>query len=342
MAEPAPAITGRESPQVEVMVGNPLWKPYRTGSYLIYDVPAGKEKESRHFRSAMSGKLPDHPYRASGSHQLNLTDFDHVLGKVVKDHAPSTIYVVDLREETHGYFDLMDGAHPPSGVAVSWYADNDFGNVGQPRDWIVADESARLVATMNAETAQVFAIQPDPADNRAQERMLPTGYDEVVVDRAYTEAELVAQRLELQGTAAEYVRIPVTDHCAPSDAAVDMLCGLRDKAMKDPRSWVHFHCHGGDGRTTTFLALYDMLCWSESPDPLPSAETFARRQCLLFSYCLYPPGCRNPDGSKCGECDSSPPVVTWKTFLETDRWTALEKFLSGLRASPSSRSKARA
>jgi len=215
-----------------------------------------------------------------------------------KDHAPSTIYVVDLREEPHGYFDLIDGANPPSGVAVSWYADNDFGNVGQPRDWIVADESARLVATMNAETAQVFAIQPDPADNRAQERMLPTGYDEVVVDRAYTEAELVAQRLELQGTAAEYVRIPVTDHCAPSDAAVDMLCGLRDKAMKDPRSW----------------------------GPLPLSRP--RR-----SHDHVPRALRHVVLER---------IVTWKTFLETDRWTALEKFLSGLRASPSSRSKARA
>ena len=109
---------------------------------------------------------------------------------------------------------------------------------------------------------------------------MPTGYAEVVVDRAYTEREMVAHRLELEDTTVEYVRIPVTDHCAPSDAAIDVLCGLREAARTDPTSWVHFHCHGGDGRTTTFLALYDMLCWSESADPLPSAETFARRQCL--------------------------------------------------------------
>src|SRR5262245_16180144 len=117
MAEPAPAITGRASPHVEVKVANPLWKPYRTGSYLIYDVPAGKKKGSRHFRSAMSSKLPDHRDRASGSHQLNLTDFDHVLGKIVKDHAPSTIYVVDLREETHGFFDLLEGPKRRSDAA---------------------------------------------------------------------------------------------------------------------------------------------------------------------------------------------------------------------------------
>jgi hypothetical protein len=91
-----PPVNGRESPHVEVNVAGPLWKPYRTGSYLIYDVQAGKERESRHFRSAMSHKLPDHRYRASGSHQLNLTEFTGVLANVVQDHAPSTIYLVGL------------------------------------------------------------------------------------------------------------------------------------------------------------------------------------------------------------------------------------------------------
>jgi hypothetical protein len=309
-----------------VIVDNPLWKPYRTGSYLIYDVAAGKEKESEHFRSGMSKKLPDHRYRASGSHQLNVGEFVSVLGKVVEDHAPSTIYLVDLREETHGFVDLRQGTKQRLGVAVSWYADNDFGNVGQPWPWIVADEAYRLAATKKGRATQVFAIEPDPADDRAQERVMPTRYEEIRVDDAYTEAEMVAQRLELE-TTVEYLRIPVTDHCAPGDAALDELRRLRSKARKDPKSWVHFHCHGGDGRTTSFLALYDMLCWKESPDPLPSVEGFARRQCQLFSYCLDPSGCRNPDGSACGECEGYPLVEVWKSSLAEVRWRVLGDFL---------------
>jgi hypothetical protein len=153
-----------------VNVDNPLWKPYRTGNYLIYDVPAGKEQESVHFRSGMSTKLPDHRYRASGSHQLNVGDFVSVLGEVVEDHAPSTIYLVDLREETHGFLDLLEGTRRRLGVAVSWYADNDFGNVGQPWPWIVADEASRLAATKKGRSTQVFAIEADPADDRAPMR----------------------------------------------------------------------------------------------------------------------------------------------------------------------------
>jgi len=337
MAEQVKADTA----SVPVSVETPLRTPYRTGDYLIYDVHLGKEAESKHFRSGESRKLPDHRYRASGSHQLNFTEFASVLSRVVDKHDPSTIYLVDLREEPHGFFDLLRGTNRRRGVAVSWYADNDFGNVGQPFSWIVADEGCRLAVAMKVRNAQVFSIQFDCSDNRAQDRMMPTGYEEILVDNAYSEAEMVAQRLKFGDATVEYHRIPVTDHCAPSDAALNELRKLRDKASRDPKSWVHFHCHGGDGRTTTFLALYDMLCWMESPDPLPSVEGFARRQCRLFSYCLDPSGCRNPDGSAWGACASSPslgassrrtsaPCPPWKSSLEEVRWHVLKDFRNSL------------
>jgi len=50
----------------DVNVNNPLSVPYRTGSYLIYDIDPGKEASSEHFRSAWT--LHTHPYAASGSH----------------------------------------------------------------------------------------------------------------------------------------------------------------------------------------------------------------------------------------------------------------------------------
>ena len=303
-----------DAASVRVNVDNPLQTPYRTGSYLTYDVKPGTGTE---FRSGMSDRLDEHRYRASGSHQLNFTEFAGTLSEVIDDHDPSTIHLVDLREETHGFFDLLLGTQQRVGVAVSWYADNDFGNVGQSWPWIVADEAARLATAKKLRAAQVFAIQADDADNRDQQRMMPTGYEEVRVHDAYSEAELVAQRLNSSGTSLKYHRIPVTDHCAPGDAALGELRRLREEARKEPRSWVHFHCHGGDGRTTTFLALYDMLCWSDSRDPLPSTERFAARQCRLYPYCLDPDGC------------GSPP---WKRSLDAIRWQVLGEFRDSLAA----------
>jgi hypothetical protein len=117
-----------------------------------------------------------------------------------------------------------------------------------------------------------------------------------------------------------YVRIPVTDHCAPSDVA---LAAFRELASSsEPKSsWLHFHCHGGDGRTTTFLALYDMVCWKRwSTDPFPDLDVFVRRQSELPpNYCLNPEGC---------DCTTppSPPTAGWKRPLAIKRWEVLEEF----------------
>jgi hypothetical protein len=297
------ASVAPESVHVDVNVKNPLQRPYRTGSYLIFD-EGGKDN----FRSGWD--LGDHPYRASGSHQLDAEEFFRVLGEsVVKPVAPTSIYLVDLREETHGFLD---------GRAVSWYADNDFGNVGQSWSWIERDEVERLRALVG-QTTQLFTLDKTAPDNRHQQRVVPQSYVESRVGEAYTEAtvaEMLTARLSLP---VHYCRIPVTDHCAPSEAALERLLELWIRASKDAGSWVHFHCHGGDGRTTTFLALFDMLWWNESKESLPDLGVFAARQWGLFDYCLNPRGCGS--GSSTGK-----PSDHWKLSLAKIRWSVLEDF----------------
>ena len=45
------------------------------------------------------------------------------------------ICIVDLREESHGFFD---------GIAVSWYGEHDWGNVGLTQEEALADEAERI------------------------------------------------------------------------------------------------------------------------------------------------------------------------------------------------------
>ena len=276
----------------DVQTSNPLPGPYRTGSYLISD--SGPDN----FRSAMS--LGDHPYRASGSHQLSPGGFARVLDQgVVEPFKPGEIYIVDLREETHCFF---------NGDPVSWYSDNDFGNVGQDRGWIIADEKARL-DLYKKRTTQLFTIEPDPSDDLQQERVIPVSYQNLYVSEARSEAELAPILTDLfRPTRVHYRRITVTDHCAPGAQALSEIQDLR-RSVRD-NDWVHFHCHGGDGRTTTFLALWDMLTWKLSDDPLPSLEQFAARQLQLFPYVLDPSG-----------------TTGWKLPLAEARWEALGRFL---------------
>ncbi len=296
---------------VPVQIANPLEAPYRTGAYLISDV---NSTGLANFRSAIH--LADHPYRASGSHQLSLIDFASVLGtEIVEPFAPPILHLVDLREETHGFFD---------GAPVSWYADNDFGNVGMSRELIFSEERARLRA-YEAKTTQIFTITDDVNDDLKQERVIPVSYVELQVSSARNEEEVAWVLSDVfKPTTVQYRRIPVTDHCAPSEKA------LRDvrEIPVGPNDWVHFHCHGGDGRTSTFLCLYDMLCWQRSntrlgPNdriPLPPVEEFATRQCGLFPYCLDPSGC--------GDCGK--PEAGWKQSLAAVRWNAIESFYKAL------------
>lgn len=290
----------------DVNTTNPLAVPYKTGSYLISD------EGPDNFRTGMD--LADHPYRASGSHQLGITDFVTVLGEnVIKPYSPTKLCIVDLRQETHGYFD---------GAPVSWYSDNDFGNVGMSEGLIVAEEEARLRIYEGRRT-QIFTIKDDSADDLQQERVLPVSYIEQRSTSVRTEAEVAKLLGEVFApTVVTYSRIPITDHCAPDEKAMEAMSYFG-------ADWVHFHCHGGDGRTTTALALYDMICWEwtnrrapkQEHVPLPSVEEFAARQCQLFPYCLNPDGCSN-----CGTQQSG-----WKASLAAARWDAISKFRDRLR-----------
>lgn len=54
----------------------------------------------------------------------------------------------------------------------------------------------------------------------------------------------------------KYVRLPVLDHSHPSDEIVDAYLDL---LKQNPFAWVHVHCAVGRGRTTTFMAMFDMF-----------------------------------------------------------------------------------
>ena len=54
-----------------------------------------------------------------------------------------------------------------------------------------------------------------------------------------------------------YHRIYVADFHPPEDTQVDDFVKVA-KALPG-KAWVHFHCAAGDGRTTTFMVMYDMM-----------------------------------------------------------------------------------
>ena len=268
-------------------------KPYHTGTYLIFDNDPARPTKDGNFRS---GHGLDPPLRASGSHQLDAGMLADVIDRIANENQEvRRILVVDLRQESHAF--LNDHA-------VSWCADKDWSNVGQSPAWIARDEQCQLEKLATSPETDIFAVRKG---TEGEIRVIGTTPLRVI--SAETE-DMVVKRLQSR-LEVSYCRLYVTDHCAPEDDMVRMF--LRLLGSIAPPTWVHFHCHGGDGRTTTFLMMYDMLTTAMARSPVPGPpdlEYFRQRQLQLFHYDVRP----------------DPTSKRWQLPLSEVRWRLLESF----------------
>jgi inositol hexakisphosphate len=237
---------------------------------LIWDIDLKLAKSlPRNFRTtddrlkANKGQTPAKTgladLRASGSGEFTADGFKLVLART---RGPVTVF--DLRQETHIFV---------NGLPISWFATNDWANVGRSQNAIEADEAARV---RSLKPGSKIVVSPGAAVKKpGTTSNAPLN---VTVEHASTERDIV------EANRAAYVRLTVTDHCRPLDEEVDRFI-LAVRALPS-KSWAHFHCEAGRGRTTTFMALYDILRNATRV----SLEDIARRQKLLgYDYDVLRP-----------------------------------------------------
>ena len=159
---------------------------------------------------------------------------------------------VDLRQEDHGFI---------NGMGISWFGENDEANKGLTREQVIADEKDKLNQIAQNKHVEFDQLPNGKSINTIKEINNP--------ESVQTEEEL-ANKLGMS-----YLRITVTDHGNPSDDQVDLYI----KSVKDlpNETWLHFHCRGGAGRTTTFMAMYDMMHNAKNV----SYEDIMKRQTLI-------------------------------------------------------------
>lgn len=193
--------------------------------------------------------------RISGSAQPSDKQFK-AMAAALRTHTTGPIYDVDLRQETHGYF---------NGLAVSWYGLHDWGNIGQPNDVIVPNEKRML-----AQEAQRF-VRIGDLDEQKNSKNLTY----IKVKQVQTEAQVAT------ANGLRYCRIPCTDHVWPAAASIDEFIRFYKKLPKD--AWLHFHCEAGQGRTTVFMAMTDMM---RNPQ-VPMEDILYRQYLLGGNYVAY-------------------------------------------------------
>lgn len=188
--------------------------------------------------------------RASASAQPSITALPELYEKIHELEPDAQIFMLDLRQESHGFV---------NSVPVSWYKEHNAANAGKTSREVERDESERFKNLRGVETTF------EPMGNSDKQRLKPV----TMVARFMTTEREAAEKIGFT-----YVRFAAADMQFPAPELVDdfvtFVANLPDNA------WLHFHCHAGHGRTTTFLAMYDIM---KNPDL--SLEEICRRQYLL-------------------------------------------------------------
>ena len=151
----------------------------------------------------------------------------------LRQKTDGNIYIVDLREESHGF---------ANGFPVSYYTEKNLANFFKPRNQIEDIEIEQLTDMLDRQ------IDFLPLGNEDKKLFKPVN---VLVKNVETEH----QKADEIGFI--YVRFPVTDMFFPQPEIVEQFMNF--VANLKENDWVHFHCQAGRGRTTTFMVMYEIL-----------------------------------------------------------------------------------
>lgn len=170
----------------------------------------------------------------AGSAEFSELQLQQALKKLQKP-----IIIVDLRQESHGFI---------NGNAVSWYGINNWANINKSDQQVAIDEANHLNALQNQQMVTVLKISKKDKVNG--------------VIRGGKPIQLSATHIQSEAALAHqyqlgYQRFYVTDRHAPTDATVDQF--IQFVKQVPAGTTLYFHCRAGQGRTTTFMAMYDMM-----------------------------------------------------------------------------------
>ena len=188
--------------------------------------------------------------RASASGQPSVAALSTIYDKIREREPDAKIFIVDLRQESHGY---------ANSLPVSWYVEHNAANAGKTAAEVEADEVERLKNLRGVDTTF------EPLGNADKKVFKPITIIPRVTQTERTAAEMAG---------FEYVRFAAADMQFPAPEIVDDFITFVVNLPEN--SWLHFHCQAGHGRTTTFLVMYDIM---KNPDV--SLEDICKRQYLL-------------------------------------------------------------
>lgn len=177
-------------------------------------------------RADMPGKYRDlKEFNMSGSAQFTVSQ----LPNVVKAIDSPKILDIDLRQESHGFINNVAFSYAGSDAAL---------NYGMDSNAVLEKELNEL---------EKIALNSEVEIHKKNGELLET----LKVKKVLSEYELASKNN------VEYIRLAVKDGGIPSEDVVDNFINI---VKNKPKSLhIHFHCDHGEGRTTTFMAMYQIM-----------------------------------------------------------------------------------
>jgi len=196
-------------------------------------------RQPKNWRSSdeVSNSLGLESLNCSGSGQFSKGELTFLIQEKFRN---KKVTVIDLRQESHAFL---------NGNAVAWIGIYDEANRDKALNEIEQEEVKKIHKLKSQDRVDVYWVldkkeKPDPSSWKTEKiSMTPISVQ--------TEKEL------LEEMDVGYFRIAGPDYKRPKDTDVDRFVSFV-KTLPENR-WLHFHCAAGMGRTTTFMAMYDIM-----------------------------------------------------------------------------------
>jgi hypothetical protein len=169
--------------------------------------------------------------------------------KIAKPHIKK-LYMCDLMKEYHGYCNY-DGQYFP----FVWFADNNHVNKNLPKDVIYSRQEAIIKAMSKADNLKIVNNYSKECQKISEvQNIIQLDKPDIISEEVLMQIVSKIVNLELI-----YKPLPLIDHLQPDVESIIKLACLLDKDFNDDDSVIHFHCHGGKGRTTSMGLIFDMM-----------------------------------------------------------------------------------
>lgn len=234
------------------------WRIDAQGENMPFNFRTMKDPWHREVTGTAPSREKMAALRISASAQPTKAEFANLANMLRTLAKQGPIYVVDLRQESHGFAD---------NYSVYNHAKRNLANYGKTTPEVIALENNEIKLLLRQKQDFIFS-----GKNGTTKKEKIT----ITPSSATTEAN-VAKSVGLR-----YVRFACPDQMRPDDATIDEFLTFVKSLPKN--SWLHFHCQSGHGRTTTFLTFTEILA-----NPKLPLETIVTRQYLLGGTDLLAP-----------------------------------------------------